>query len=124
MRLVGFRLCGGGSIPLMGVKIGGTTLKIRLGIQWNVSGKWDSLCAWRRTTISARPWAPSCHRLERQIIIVLGVHIWQGAGRQRQIGDGEKVQDIVTIHEHDLAALGRVKPVAKPVACGFGNLTT
>src|SRR5215471_16324223 len=28
-----------------GVKIGGTTLKIRLGIQWNVSAKWDSLCA-------------------------------------------------------------------------------
>jgi hypothetical protein len=26
-------------------KIGGTTLKIRLGIQWNVSAKWDSLCA-------------------------------------------------------------------------------
>jgi hypothetical protein len=49
---------GGGSIPAMGVKIGGTTLKIRLGIQWNVSAKWDSLCAGRQTTISARPWAP------------------------------------------------------------------
>jgi hypothetical protein len=42
---VGFRLCDGGSIPVMGVKIGGTTPKIRLGIQWNVSAKWDSLCA-------------------------------------------------------------------------------
>src|SRR5262249_33478983 len=28
-----------------GVKIGGTTLKIRLKIQWNVSAKVDSLCA-------------------------------------------------------------------------------
>jgi len=59
MRLVlisGFAV--GGSIPVTGAKIGGTKLKIRLGIQWNVSAKWDSLCAWRRTTISARPWAP------------------------------------------------------------------
>jgi hypothetical protein len=49
-----------GSIPNRGrgAKISGTISKIRLGIQWDVAETWDTISAWRCSTISARPWAP------------------------------------------------------------------
>jgi hypothetical protein len=49
-----------GSIPNRGrgAKISGTISKIRLGIQWDIAETWDTISAWRCSTISARPWAP------------------------------------------------------------------
>src|SRR6266478_55610 len=53
---------------------------------------------------------------------------WAGryycTGRQWQIGDDKQVQDVFSIHEHDLAASRLIKLATDPVPRCLGNLAT
>jgi hypothetical protein len=49
---------------------------------------------------------------------------WDRTFRKRRITDDKQVQNIVALHEHDLAALYRIKLSAEPIPSGLGDLAS
>ena len=44
-------------------------------------------------------------------------------GGHGNISYGEKIYDVLSIHEHDLATFGGIEPFAKPIPRGFGDFS-
>jgi hypothetical protein len=44
--------------------------------------------------------------------------------RERQVGYDVQIQDVVSVHEHDLAALRSIEGIANPVARRLGDLSS
>ena len=57
-------------------------------------------------------------------IFVNGVGYRQRALGQRQARDYEQVQDVFSIHEHDLASFRGIQLAAQPVAGSLGDFAT
>jgi hypothetical protein len=62
--------------------------------------------------------------LKRDVIVGDLHQLWECTVRQGQIGYDVEVQNIVSVHEHDLAALRRIELPAEPVPCSFRDFTT
>ena len=62
--------------------------------------------------------------LKRDVIVGDLHRLWERTVRQGQISYCVKVQNIVSVHEHDLAALRRIELPPEPVPCRFRNFTT